>query len=116
MSWLKTILWVLMTGGMKSPLRVLQEGEHYVVVRRGGRLHVERPADPVKEPEATPMRFDRGRRVVALDTAGFHRGARGSVSFQEPGPGGRVWVLRDGAGSEVFYYPHELAADTEAEE
>lgn len=117
MSWLRTALLLLLTGGVRSPLLSLREGELYHVVRRGGRLHLDRPAQPTIAP-SSGRRFERGQRVVALDHAGFHRGARGAVMFQEPagGPACKVWVLRDGASSEVFYYDHELAADGEAEE
>lgn len=117
MSWLRTILLLLLTGGVRSPLRVLREGELYHVVRRGGKLHLDRPEQAV-EPEHKGRRFRPGQRVVALDHAGFHRGVRGVVVFQEPQGSRvtRVWVLRDGASSEVFYYDYELAPDDEAEE
>lgn len=53
-------------------------------------------------------KFEPGTRVRANQTAGFHRGAEGTVQFQEPGSHFRVWVLRDKADSPVFYYPDEL--------
>lgn len=50
--------------------------------------------------------FKRGDRVEVNQHSGFNKGAKGVVEFVEPS--GKVWVLRDGAGSEVFFYPEEL--------
>lgn len=49
----------------------------------------------------------RGDRVVANNTAGFNKGARGTVEFVEPS-GERIWVLRDNSSGPVFYGPSEL--------
>ena len=57
----------------------------------------------LKEPEKT---FVRGGRVVVNESSGFNRGARGVVEFVEPS--GKVWVLRDGASSPVYFHPSEL--------
>lgn len=51
--------------------------------------------------------FKRGDRVYAGLNARFHRGAKGTVEFVEPG-GGKVWVLRDGSNGPVYYAPAEL--------
>lgn len=51
--------------------------------------------------------FARGDRVVANQTAGFHKGAHGTVEFVEPS-GKKVWVLRDHASTPVYYHPDEL--------
>lgn len=111
MSWLKTILWVLMTGGAKSPLRIMEEGKPYRIVRHGRRVTIERIED--ERPVAAARRFEVGQRVVSLGTSGFHQGAHGVVQFQEPNFQGRVWVLRDGSGQPVFFYPHELELESE---
>ncbi len=50
--------------------------------------------------------FKRGDRVQANEQAGFHKGAKGTVQYVEPS--GKIWVLKDGASSDVFYYPDEL--------
>jgi hypothetical protein len=51
--------------------------------------------------------FFRGTRVRANSTAGFHKGATGTVEFVEPS-GQKIWVLRDGSSGPVFYIPSEL--------
>lgn len=51
--------------------------------------------------------FKRGDRVVANYTAGFHKGAHGVIEFVEPSYQ-RVWVLRDGSTTPVYYSPDEL--------
>lgn len=56
--------------------------------------------------------FDRGCRVEVLQTAGFDRGAKGTVAFvqkygQDDGSDS-IWIDRDGAGSAVWYHPSEL--------
>ena len=48
-----------------------------------------------------------GTRVRANSRAGFHRGAEGSVVFQEPA-GGKLWVQRDGAMGPCYYWNDEL--------
>jgi hypothetical protein len=60
---------------------------------------------PVNKP--IKRSFQRGDRVRATSQAGFHRGATGIVEFQEPNQE-RCWVLRDGAGSPVWYHSYEL--------
>ena len=49
----------------------------------------------------------KGARVRAKQNAGFHKGAVGTVEFVEPA-GGKVWVMRDGASSPVYYHEDEL--------
>ena len=107
MSWLKTILWVLMTGGIKSQLLRLPEHQPFRVVRAGGRLLVE-PIPTQMDPDH-PVKYERGQRVVVQPHAGFHRGARGEVQYHASD--GRVWIRRDGSSSDVWYMPHELAAE-----
>lgn len=111
MSWLKTILWYLLTGGLKSKLLSIPEHQPFRVVKAGGRLLVE--PIPTQMDPSDPVHFETGQRIIVAPHAGFHRGARGVVEFHAPD--GRVWVLRDGAGSCVFYYPHELIADLSEE-
>ena len=48
--------------------------------------------------------FKEGMRVVAKKTAGFHAGAHGVIKSIEL----RIWVLRDGASSLVYYDTSEL--------
>ena len=38
--------------------------------------------------------------------SGFNVGAKGTVSYIEPT--GRMWVMRDGASTDVFYTPDEV--------
>ena len=45
-----------------------------------------------------------GSRVKVI--SGFNVGAKGTVSYIEPT--GKMWVLRDGANSDVFYHPEEV--------
>lgn len=54
-----------------------------------------------------PRKIRRGDRVQANQSAGFHKGAIGTVEFVEP-TYTKVWVLRDGASTPVFYHPNEL--------
>lgn len=56
--------------------------------------------------EHYPHGFSRGDRVVVKRTAGFHKGAHGVVEYTAPD--GRVWVLRDGADTAVYYDADEL--------
>ncbi len=51
------------------------------------------------------MSIRRGHTVRVV--AGFNVGARGIVEFVEPS-GEKIWVLRDGASTPVFYHPSEL--------
>ena len=44
--------------------------------------------------------------MVANHNAGFHKGAHGVIEYMTPN--GEIWVLRDGAGSPVFYHAPEL--------
>lgn len=55
----------------------------------------------------TPRKIQFGDRVRANNTAGFHRGAEGTVQFVEPSYE-KVWVLRDHSSGPVFYFPNEL--------
>lgn len=50
--------------------------------------------------------FEKGDRVVANQKAGFHRGAHGVIEYITPSS--EIWVLRDGAGSAVYYHAIEL--------
>lgn len=56
--------------------------------------------------DAVLTTFKRGDRVQANLYAGFHKGAKGVVQYVEPS--GKIWVLRDGASSDVFYHSVEL--------
>lgn len=53
-----------------------------------------------------------GQRIKVNMRSGFHRGAEGEVVFVEPAAqhwqGGKVWVLRDGASSPVWFFVYEL--------
>lgn len=109
--WLAWAALMLLTGGVKSPLRVMEEGRPYRIVRHGRRVTIERLED--ERPVAAARRFEVGQRVVSLGTSGFHAGAHGVVEFQEHNFQGRVWVLRDGASQSCFFYPHELELEAE---
>lgn len=61
----------------------------------------------IKQSGVYKPQFARGDRVVANQTAGFHKGAHGTVEFVEPS-GQKVWVLRDHASTPVYYHPDEL--------
>lgn len=60
-------------------------------------------ADYKEQPTQVPI-FKEGMRVVAKNTAGFHAGAHGVIKTIEL----RIWVLRDGASSLVYYDTSEL--------
>lgn len=107
MSWLKTVLWYILTGGFGSKLLTIPESQPFRVVKAGGRLLVE-PIPTQMDPDE-PEYFGVGQRIIVAPHAGFHKGARGAVEFHASD--GRVWVKRDGASSCVFYYPHELIKD-----
>ena len=55
-------------------------------------------------PELDTLRA--GDRVKVLMTAGFHKGATGVIEYVAPD--GRIWVLRDGATTAVYYDEDEL--------
>lgn len=110
--WVTWAALMLLTGGVKSPLRVMEEGKPYRIVRHGRRVVIERIGDPAPAPYG--RRFEVGQRVHVNDGSGFHRGAFGRVEFQEPTHEGRVWVLRDGASAPVYFYPRELELESEA--
>lgn len=104
--WVAWAAIMLLTGGVRSPLRVMEEGRPYRIVRSGRRVTIERLPDP-RLPEYG-RRLKVGQRVRVNDGSGFHRGAFGRVEFQEPTHEGRVWVLRDGALTPAYFYPREL--------
>ena len=54
------------------------------------------------EVESTSIKV--GSRVKVV--SGFNVGAKGTVSYIEPT--GRMWVMRDGASTDVFYTPDEV--------
>jgi hypothetical protein len=115
-AWKGRLTWavmLLLTGGTKSPLRVMEEGRPYHVVRHGRSITLQRV--PVATPVEMARRFEEGERVVAGSLAKFSQGSHGVVKFQEPNFEGRVWVLRDGACSPCFYYPHELVPESEVD-
>lgn len=58
-----------------------------------------------------PEVFEPGQRVVVRETAGFSRGAHGVVKYQTPDR--KVWVRRDYASSDAFFYPDELMLEGE---
>lgn len=64
-------------------------------------------AELQKQMPKEPRKIQTGDRVQATMNAGFHKGAKGTVRFVEPSYE-KVWVLRDGASSPVFYHPDEL--------
>lgn len=101
--WLRTLTWLLCTGGLWSPLRKLPENQPFRVVRCGMQLLVE--PIPVQHQDP-PVKFEPGQRVVVLPHAGFHRGAHGEVSYHAPDA--KVWVRRDNSGADAYYLPHEL--------
>lgn len=100
----RRLLWLALTGDFRSPLRHIPENRPFRVIRIGQRLDVQeipQPANP------NPARFFRqGTPVRVKSDAGFHPNMTGVVSFHAPDD--RVWVLRDGASKEVFFYPNEL--------
>lgn len=52
------------------------------------------------------INFSVGDRVQATETAGFHKGAKGTIVYIEPT--GKCWVRRDGASSDIWYDKGEL--------
>lgn len=111
--WVTWAALMLLTGGAKSPLRVMEEGKPYRIVRHGRRVIIEK-LDERPLVDGPPRRFEVGQRVVSLGTSGFHKGAHGVVQFQEFTFQARVWVLRDGASQPCFFYPHELELESGA--
>ena len=60
-----------------------------------------------QEYELKKTEFKIGDKVLANQKAGFNRGATGVVKYVEPS-GQKIWVLRDGTSSDVFYFHYEL--------
>ncbi|AVH85268.1 hypothetical protein RsoM2USA_340 [Ralstonia phage RsoM2USA] len=56
--------------------------------------------------KALKTNLKRGDRVLVNNKSGFSKGSRGTVEFVEPVE--RIWVLRDGSSSPVFFYDYEL--------
>ncbi|URA07038.1 hypothetical protein P9A47_gp70 [Xanthomonas phage Elanor] len=111
--WISWAAMLLLTGGAKSPLRVMEEGKPYRIVRHGRGITLEQIAGaPAWETDQPPRRFEVGQRVVSTNNSGFHKGAHGVVQFQEFTFQARVWVLRDGATQSVFFYPYELELES----
>lgn len=52
------------------------------------------------------LQFKQGDRIQVKQTAGFHRGALGVVQYVAPD--GKIWIRRDNASSDVFYFADEL--------
>lgn len=109
--WITWAALMLLTGGIKSPLSVMEEGKPYRITRSGRRVTIERMEEA--KPRPYGRRFKTGQRVMVNDGSGFHRGAFGRVEFQEPTHEGRVWVLRDGASSAAYFHPWELDPEPE---
>jgi len=59
---------------------------------------------PLAQPEKV---WKAGDRVKGNDQCGFNRYMHGVVTYVEPNRE-KVWVLRDGAGSDCFFYSYEL--------
>ena len=55
--------------------------------------------------------WKQGDRVLVKQTAGFHKGAVGTVEFVEPS-GKKVWVKRDGATNAAYFHIDELEPET----
>jgi hypothetical protein len=106
----RTVAWILCTGGLWSPLRSLPESQPFRVVRTGRQLSVE--PIPTYHTEV-PYWYQVGQRVVVLPHAGFHRGAHGVVAYHAGDA--KVWVRRDGAGSDAYYLPHEIRLEKDEE-
>jgi hypothetical protein len=111
--WVTWAALMLLTGGAKSPLSVMEEGKPYRIVRHGRRVIIEKLDDAPCMVDGPPRRFEVGQRVVSMNNSGFHKGAHGVVQFQEFTFQARVWVLRDGASQPVFFYPYELELESE---
>lgn len=58
------------------------------------------------KPFVTLWTFKKGDRVQVKQTAGFHKGAVGEIDYIDPS--GKVWVIRDGAKTPVYYHRDEL--------
>lgn len=101
---LRRLWWLLLTGDFRSPLRHIPEGRPFRVIRIGHRFDVQEI--PTQVNPSSPKKFAAGARIRVRDTAGFNRGARGTVSYHAPDD--RVWVRRDGAGSDCYFHPYEL--------
>lgn len=52
------------------------------------------------------LQFKQGDRIQVKQNAGFHRGSLGVVQYVAPD--GKIWVRRDNASSDVFYFADEL--------
>lgn len=61
----------------------------------------------LEEYQVKNNKFKIGDKVLANQKAGFNRGAVGVVKYVEP-TGDKIWVLRDGASGDVFYFHYEL--------
>lgn len=96
----RRLLWLLLTGDVRSPLRFIPEHRPFLVIRSGQRLDVQ-PV-PTQANHRTPVRFAAGKPVRLL-----HCGRSvGTVVYHAPDD--RVWVHRPGATVDVFFYPYEL--------
>lgn len=85
----------------------MEQSVPYRVVLLHDEVLVERLPDSPSAPDRPgPGLLRPGTRVVAAKTAGFHRGAHGTVSYHAPD--GRVWVRRDGATDDCYYMAEEL--------
>lgn len=99
--------WLVLTGKLEAVSK-----EMLAVVDRGIKVieedkRLEYLAKYKAEKEEMKAKFKPGVRVQANQSAGFNRGACGTVEYLEPNHL-RVWVLRDGAESACFYFPKEL--------
>lgn len=69
--------------------------------------------EPLPLPRRQPIHtFKKGDRVRILPHAGFCPNFQGVVDYQEPN-GNKCWVIRDNAGSALWWWNHELAPEGE---
>jgi len=101
---LRRLVWLLLTGDFRSPLRHIPECQPFRLIRTGPRFDVQ--AIPVQVDPLNKKVFAPNTRVRVRVNAGFNRGALGRVAYHAPD--NLVWVRRDGASSDVFFYPYEL--------
>ena len=92
--------------GAKYKKRI-DELEQYVAKLESELYMVRREVKLLKNPPEPPKVWKRGDRVKGSKTCGFNASMTGTVQYVEMA-NNHVWVLRDGASSDVFYMPHEL--------
>lgn len=108
-------MWEESTGSVWPPPGKFTAGEYdynlekfaELIVRKCATLAFDGPNGILEHFGVEDKQIKVGGRIKVVSA--FNVGARGTVTYIEPT--GKLWVRRDGASSDVSYYPEEVIGD-----